>query len=93
MLLAAAAAKKSWQLIADGDLALPSARNAHTLPLTPDMAHDEAMFENTVSHSQHRVTFPTVKKSGCSDVVGGWLVSQVESFLASCFAPLQVRSC
>ena len=66
-------ASEDWQLIADGDLALPSARNAHTLPLTPDMAHDEAMFENTVSHSQYRVTFPTVKKSG-SDMV----VSQVE---------------
>lgn len=66
-------ASEDWQLIADGDLALPSARNAHTLPLTPDMAHDEVMFVNTVSYSQYRVTFPTVKKSG-SDMV----LSQVE---------------
>ena len=57
-----------FEVISEGDLALPSDRNMDlSSPVTTGLIHEEITFENAAAYVSYRLIFPTLKDAGATN--------------------------
>lgn len=57
----------TWVTIASDDLSLPTDRNNKGQALLPSHFHEEVLFDNDVSYTSYRMTFPTLKDAASAN--------------------------
>ncbi len=74
----------SFTLISEGDLALPDGRNpGGDIPIDASLFSQEIVFDNSVTYTSYRLTFPTLKDAGAANSMQ---IAEVE-FLGEIVAP------